>query len=106
LFGNEVDSIRIFDPETQLSERKLLQVNIIPNLDFRQEGVETPYDTGGKVSLMEFLPENLVVWMQEWEFIKDKIEQQEEEFKDWSLTMEVNKEHEETEDIFVKKRSE
>ena len=25
LFGNDVDSIRIFDPETQLSERKLLQ---------------------------------------------------------------------------------
>ena len=33
LFGNEVDSIRIFDPETQLSERKLLQVNIIPNVE-------------------------------------------------------------------------
>ncbi len=24
LFGNEVDSIRIFDPETQLSERKII----------------------------------------------------------------------------------
>jgi len=33
LFGQDVDSIRIFDPETQLSERKLLQVNIIPNAD-------------------------------------------------------------------------
>ena len=33
LFGNDVDSIRIVDPETQLSERKLLQVNIIPNVD-------------------------------------------------------------------------
>src|SRR5205085_9480373 len=48
LFGNEVDSIRIFDPETQLSERKLLQVNIIPN-------VETQFETGEKVSLFEFL---------------------------------------------------
>ena len=38
LFGNDIDSIRIFDPETQLSERKLLQVNIIPN-------VETQFDT-------------------------------------------------------------
>ena len=28
LFGNDVDSIRIFDPETQLSERRLLQVEI------------------------------------------------------------------------------
>jgi transcription-repair coupling factor (superfamily II helicase) len=39
LFGNEVDCIRIFDPETQLSERKLLQVNIIPN-------VETQFEAG------------------------------------------------------------
>ena len=67
LFGNEVDSIRIFDPETQLSERKLLQVNIIPN-------VETQFETGEKVSLLEFLPENTVVWIEDWEFIKEKIE--------------------------------
>ena len=67
LFGNEVDSIRIFDPETQLSERKLLQVNIIPN-------VETQFETGEKVSLIEFLPKNTVVWMEDWEFIKEKIE--------------------------------
>ena len=72
LFGNEVDSIRIFDPETQLSERKLLQVSIIPN-------VETQFETGEKVSIMEFLPENTVVWCEDWEFIKEKIEQQEED---------------------------
>jgi len=74
LFGNEVDSIRIFDPENQLSERKLLQVNIIPN-------VETQFDTGEKVSLLEFLPENTVVWMEDWNFIKEKIEQQEEDLE-------------------------
>jgi transcription-repair coupling factor (superfamily II helicase) len=67
-----VDSIRIFDPETQLSERKLLQVNIIPN-------VETQFETGEKVSLMEFLPSNTVVWTEDWNFIKEKIEQQEED---------------------------
>ena len=78
LFGNEVDSIRIFDPETQLSERKLLQVNIIPN-------VETQFESGDKVSLMEFLPENTVVWTEDWEFIRDKIEQQEEDFGIWNL---------------------
>ena len=72
LFGNEVDSIRIFDPETQLSERKLLQVSIIPN-------VETQFETGEKVSVMEFLPANTVVWCEDWEFIKEKIEQQEED---------------------------
>ena len=74
LFGNEVDSIRIFDPETQLSERKLLQVNIIPN-------VETQFDSGEKISIIEFLPENTVVWSEDWDFIKEKIEQQEEDLQ-------------------------
>ena len=78
LFGNEVDSIRIFDPETQLSERKLLQVNIIPNIDILQN------ETGEKVSFLEFLPENAVVWTEDWLYVKEKIEQQEEDFGIWA----------------------
>jgi len=72
LFGNEVDSIRIFDPETQLSERKLMQVSIIPN-------VETQFENEEKVTLLEFLPENTVVWLKDWDVIKEKIEEQEED---------------------------
>lgn len=72
LFGNDVDSIRIFDPETQLSERKLLQVNIIPNVDNRQ-------DSGEKISLLEFLPENTVIWMQDWTFTRERLAIQEED---------------------------
>lgn len=72
LFGNEVDSIRIFDPETQLSERKLLQVNIIPN-------VETQFTTDEKISLAEFLPENTVVWLKDLDVVKEKLQQQEED---------------------------
>ncbi|HSR39024.1 MAG TPA: hypothetical protein VLL95_08925, partial [Phnomibacter sp.] len=71
LFGNEVDSIRIFDPETQLSERKLLSVNIIPN-------IETQFEQEEKTSLLEFLPENTVVWMNDWAFIREKMEQEKE----------------------------
>lgn len=74
LFGNDVDSIRIFDPETQLSERKLLQVTIIPN-------VETQFDTGEKASLLEFLPENTVVWVQDWDVVKEKLRVQEEDLE-------------------------
>jgi len=74
LFGNDIESIRMFDPETQLSERKLLQVNIIPN-------VETQFTSGEKVSLLNFLPENTVVWTEDWEFIKDMIQQQEEDVR-------------------------
>lgn len=63
LFGNEVDSIRIFDPETQLSERKLLQVNIIPNVDTLPEA----FGAGSvqKISLLEFVPENTIVWLRD-----------------------------------------
>src|SRR6476469_6355726 len=82
LFGNDVDSIRIFDPETQLSERKLMQVSIIPNVD-------TQFDSGEKVSLLEFLPENTVVWIQDWQFAKERILTQEE---DLDFFLELQKE--------------
>ncbi len=77
LFGNEVDSIRIFDPETQLSERKLLQVNIIPNVEKLPEAFGD--GVGDKISLLEFLPENTVVWMKDWDVIEEKIRVQEED---------------------------
>jgi len=61
LFGDEVDSIRIFNPETQLSERKLLQVSILPN-------IETKFDTGEKISLLDYLPANTVIWAKDLDF--------------------------------------
>jgi transcription-repair coupling factor (superfamily II helicase) len=72
LFGNDVDSIRIFDPETQMSERKLLQVNIIPNVDNRSDSSE-------KISLLEFIPEGTVIWMQDWIFTRERLALQEED---------------------------
>ncbi|MES1224542.1 MAG: CarD family transcriptional regulator, partial [Bacteroidota bacterium] len=66
LFGNDVDSIRIVDPETQLSERKLLQVTIIPNVD-------TQFEDTDRVSLFDFLPENTIVWMQDYDLCKETI---------------------------------
>lgn len=67
LFGNEVDSIRIFNPETQLSERKLLQVSILPHLETQKEA-----DT--KISLLEYLPQNTVIWFKDFEFCFQKVE--------------------------------
>jgi transcription-repair coupling factor (superfamily II helicase) len=66
LFGNDVDSIRIVDPETQLSERRLLQVSIIPN-------VETQLEEAGKVSLLDFLPENTIIWLQDEELTRERL---------------------------------
>jgi transcription-repair coupling factor (superfamily II helicase) len=72
LFGNDVDSIRLFDPESQLSERKLLQVSIIPN-------IETHFDTQDKIALFDFLPENTIYWIQDWSLLYDRLLTQEED---------------------------
>ncbi|MBS1759415.1 MAG: transcription-repair coupling factor [Bacteroidetes bacterium] len=66
LFGNEVDSIRIVDPETQLSERKLLQLSIIPNVD-------TQFKNEERVALFDFLPENTIVWLQDYDLCKEQL---------------------------------
>jgi len=76
LFGNEVDSIRIFDPESQLSERRLLQVHIIPN-------IETNFSSEKKTSLFEFLPENTIIWMHDQRFIREKMGILEKELKEF-----------------------
>ena len=91
LFGNEVDSIRIFDPESQLSERKLLQVNIIPNVESLPKAFGG--DAENKVSLLEFLPENTVIWTADWQFIKEKIEQQQEDLELYLAVVDTNIDH-------------
>lgn len=65
LFGEEVDSIRIFDPESQLSERKLLQVNIIPNADATESAAE-------KIDLMSLMPANTIVYTSNWQLLIDR----------------------------------
>ena len=60
LFGEEVESIRIFDPLSQLSERKLSSVRIVPN-------IQTQFSSNEKVSLFQLLPEDCVVWIEDME---------------------------------------
>ena len=76
LFGEEVDSIRLFDPATQLSERKLLQVNIIPN-------VTTQFEDTEKIPLLDFLHSETVVWLKDWDVIKQKGMDQAEALQDF-----------------------
>lgn len=57
LFGDEVDSIRIFNPESQLSERKLSRVEIIPN-------AQNNSTQSVLLSFMDFIPKNTIFWME------------------------------------------
>ena len=90
LFGEEVDSIRIFDPATQLSERKLLQVNIIPN-------VTTQFDDTTKISLLNYLSKDCLIWLKDWNVTKQKGMDQQEALWDFLAlpsSLQVNPENE------------
>lgn len=66
-FGDNIESIRIFDPETQLSKRKEKKVRIIPDLnskDFYQE----------KVSFFDYIGQSCKIFLEQSELIFDKIE--------------------------------
>ena len=64
LFGDEVESIRVFDPLTQLSVKKITQVNIVPN-------IQTQFDPADKTSLFKLLPTNAAIWIKDMQALVD-----------------------------------
>lgn len=66
LFGDEIESIRTFDPITQLSQESKDHAPIVPNVHNKllQEVRE---------SLLEFLPE-ATVWIKDYELLNDTID--------------------------------
>ncbi|WP_460544685.1 transcription-repair coupling factor [Echinicola sediminis] len=64
LFGKEIESIRTFDAESQLSVDNLEQINIIPN-------VQTRLMQEVRQSFAEFLPEGTQVWMKDYQLTWD-----------------------------------
>lgn len=88
LFGDEVDSIRIFNPETQLSERKLLQVSILPN-------IETKFESKEKISLLDYLPANTAIWAKDLDYALGKLEKMEQDLPETVHLGQINIDHEE-----------
>ncbi len=95
LFGNEVDSIRLFDPETQLSEKRLAQVSIIPNVD-------THFQTEEKIPLFDFLDENTIVWVKDFAFVKERMITMQEELDQFLKLRESKSNLQEDEDPLEK----
>lgn len=60
LFDDTIESIRIFDPASQLSDRKITQATIVPN-------VQTQFDGGEKASFLDILPPRTAVWIKDME---------------------------------------
>lgn len=64
LFGKEIESIRTFDPLTQLSQKKIASVTIVPN-------IQTHFANEKKASVLEVLPPNTIVWLKDTQILTD-----------------------------------
>lgn len=64
-FGDEIDSIRTFEVETQLSKDKKTSVNIVPEL----AGV-----TGDTVTFFDFLPSDAVLCVKDMLWVRERIQ--------------------------------
>ncbi len=74
LFGNEVESIRIFDAATQLSERKLQAVTLISDLNTGAPETDMALSRD-KAALFDFLPDNTTWWVKDPEYVQEIIGQ-------------------------------
>lgn len=66
LMDDKIESIRYFDPDTQLSVKKVSSVNILSNIENRS--VETAY-----IPLFEYLNKNSIVFLAEKNYFKTGI---------------------------------
>ncbi len=67
LFDEDVESIRSFDPLTQLSMRNVSRVSILPNIN-------TKFGREQKVPLFEVLKPNTVVWVKDFTGLEEKLQ--------------------------------
>lgn len=66
LFDEEVESIRTFNPSTQLSIRNIDTINIIPD-------VNSQFDESHKISVLEAFPEEAIIWIKDLSILLDNI---------------------------------
>lgn len=67
LWGDEVESIRTFNPESQLSQESVSRINIIPN-------IQTKLVTEKRVPFIEFLGENAIFWFKDLELSLEQVD--------------------------------
>ncbi len=68
LFDDEVESIRLFDPLSQLSVRAIASLQLIPN-------VQTHFDESQQVPLTDILPPHTLIWIKDAQMLRDRLEQ-------------------------------
>jgi transcription-repair coupling factor (superfamily II helicase) len=87
LFDEEVESIRTFDPLTQLSVQNIARVSIVPNIN-------TKFSQAQKVSLLGVMKENTLLWVKDFSVLVDKLQTCFEKAEDFAKNISVVDERE------------
>ncbi len=82
LFDDEVESIRVFNPINQLSIKDIKSVSIIPNIN-------TEFSSSDKVSLLEVMPSNTLVWVQNIGDLIDRLQTCFEKAEEFARTISI-----------------
>ena len=68
-FGEEIETIRSFDIETQLSLEKIKKISLVPNMQWEQERLLK------RVSILEYLPKNTSIWTDDLMLIYGRVDE-------------------------------
>jgi transcription-repair coupling factor (superfamily II helicase) len=68
LFGKEIESIRTFDPESQLSLKPIEEISIIPN-------IQTKLEHESRQSLFDFFPPDTYLWTKDHKHFTGMLDQ-------------------------------
>lgn len=93
LFGSEVESIKTFDIETQLSNKKVESFELISNMSFSV--------SGKKISFFELLPKDTIVFSKLGFLIQKKIEEYFEKAKVVYDTLSKTISHQTPDELFI-----
>lgn len=63
-FGDEIETIRTFDIESQVSVKKINSVTIVPN-------VQAKFLTNNHISLLEYIAKDAIIWIKDVQFTLD-----------------------------------
>jgi transcription-repair coupling factor (superfamily II helicase) len=68
-FGDEVESIRTFDPASQLSLQNMNLITLLPNVQDRSLDEL-------RVNVLEYMPAGTMIWLQDAVFTRDRIDRE------------------------------
>jgi transcription-repair coupling factor (superfamily II helicase) len=66
-FGDDVETIRTFDPETQRSKESVEEITIIPN-------IEGDSNISSNISFIDYIPKDTIVWADNLKYSADKMD--------------------------------